>query len=149
MKPGDKRNKEPISVDFYNAADGPNIRIDLQSSEQLDLVIGLFLSLAKQEVQEVRIHEQEEFRLNGLRSLTLSTVSENTHHNQSIFLTGELPQEPDCEWKNRPSDWEDCLSLIKGDDDSSRPQSWHQYLNMPRIALDDATVVISFMEPFD
>ena len=132
--------KKPITIDYYQGAYGPTIRMDVHSAEGLVALRNILHALAAGGTRERRFHQLSFVELIEIYDIILTCV--RTRRNKTVVA--ERKQEGDkmiFHWSNTLEGWSQCAELLDG---ISGTKPAHQYLSQE--GLDDALIVVAFLE---
>jgi len=106
---GSKREGQ-LSVDLYDGAYGPTLRIATRSEDALLLLRDLFKMLADQTKDVIDLHDEERVVLQRRMSVFLR-ISPEGEENKINATVDEV--EARISWWEPPSEWRDCQDMIE------------------------------------
>jgi len=128
-----------ISIDCYQGAYGPTIRMGIQAAEGLVALRHLLRGLAAGSTHACDVRELPFVQLIGMHGLVLRSVHENRRK------TVELERRKDgtsvFHWSNSLEGWNHCAGLVDG---ITGTIPSHQYLSQE--GIDDALIVVAYRE---
>ena len=131
-------NNKRILIDYYVGADGPTLRLDVQSKQSLDGLRSLFLDLASKKRTHIRLHKFSPVRMTS-RIKAIHLILEANTRSGKLELHAADPDGAVFRWWAPSEVWTDYVGLIDG-----LVGPGHQYLAGE--AHDDAIVELAFME---
>jgi hypothetical protein len=73
-----------IRIDHYKGADSPTILIMISSESSIRLIRDVFLQLARNEIDEIELHEIQPTKISNLKTLTLRRVPDGKESRQAL-----------------------------------------------------------------
>jgi hypothetical protein len=128
-----------IVLDKYeNSAEGPTIRIDIQSASRLNEMGVVFRKLANGELHEVALSELADVRwVPPLREVLLTVSGRG-----GIVVSGSSNDGLVCKWAESREGWLESAEKVTAMAESGRPS--HQYFQ--GLCRDDLTVEVAYLE---
>lgn len=137
-----KNGEDRITIDYYQGAYGPTIRIDIQTMQSLVTIKNIFLQLAESKKKATDLVTVESVHATGVDQLILKDVSPNQERAKKLQREKDNTKTVTFYWSMSRPGWQRCAGLIDGLIESQR--AGHQYLTDE--GVDDALVEVAFME---
>jgi hypothetical protein len=128
-----------ITVDLYDGAYGPTIRVDVQARAGLLFLRDAVKALADGSGSNFEIVSGDRFALSGVAAVHMAAVEDDAGLGFRRMVQGKSPT---FTWTLDRDAWRRCLGLVDGLVVANRPG--HQYLTAE--GEDDALVELAFME---
>jgi hypothetical protein len=129
-----------IIVDYHHASTGPTITLDIQSSEAMKALSGLFRQLAVSAHHEVHLADSPFIVFtDAIKDILLRRTEKFYEPSRTLRLI-QTSGPAIFEWTRHDEGWLECADVVDG---LTEPCG-HQYLN--RGLRDEAEIVASFKE---
>ena len=113
-----------IAVSYYRGADGPTLRIDMQTREHVALMTGIFTRLMAEPGSSTMLIAGGPWTFEGVSTIQLVSVPGSASIGRAVAV--QSPQGTRIAWQASSDGWLQCLGLLEGLTDSDEPG--HQYL---------------------
>ena len=127
---------QPITLSFYDGFDGPTIRIDTDSLNDIRQIQKIFQRLGNNEIEAFDFLSLPDIIVDNVAAFTLRLVK--TEHSKTTRQVASNH----IEWSRDTEGWQDSASLLGGILGNRRPG--HQYVSAG--VKDDVLIVVAYGE---
>jgi hypothetical protein len=128
-----------ITIDYYQGAYGPTIRLVLPTDDSARRLWEIFLALSRGEATSAALHEMPNMKISGFKHLMLSVRPVDDSEKTLTFVDDNDTR---VNWSRSREGWANAAILVKALIDYHQPA--HQYLTTE--GFDDALIEVAYKE---